>query len=111
MIEEELRTTNKIFLLGQALHIADITNPCREWRVCQTWTDLLFREFFTQGDIERRMKLPISMLMDSHTTNIASSQINFINFVLEPVLLEFGKLCKGVSSDSSQNGRDNSIVS
>lgn len=33
-IEDELRTTNKIFLMGQALHFADITNPCREWVVC-----------------------------------------------------------------------------
>ena len=51
-IEEQIRNESKIFLLGQALHTADITNPCREWAVCQRWTDLLFREFFTQGDAE-----------------------------------------------------------
>lgn len=33
-VEEDLRTNSKVFLLGQALHIADITNPCRDWYVC-----------------------------------------------------------------------------
>ena len=72
-IEEELRSTNKTFILGQALHIADITNPCREWSVCQRWTDLVFREFYAQGDLERKMGLPISPLMDQRITNIADS--------------------------------------
>jgi 3'5'-cyclic nucleotide phosphodiesterase len=80
------------------LHFADITNPCREWVVCQRWTDLVFREFFAQGDLERSMKLPISFLMDKRITNIAESQVNFINFIVEPALKEFGKLCRGVVS-------------
>ena len=33
-VEEDLRTNRKVLLLGQALHIADITNPCRDWYVC-----------------------------------------------------------------------------
>lgn len=82
--------------MGQALHFSDITNPCREWGVCSRWTDLLFREFFAQGDLERASNLPISFLMDKRITNIADSQVNFINFIIEPSFSEFGKLCKGV---------------
>jgi len=87
---------DKTFLLGQALHLADIINPCREWKVCQRWTDLVFREFFAQGDLERHQGLPISPISDRKVTNIASSQVSFINFFLEPMLHEFGKLCKGI---------------
>ncbi len=46
LIEENIRNTNKLFLMGQAMHFSDISNPCREWKICQRWTDLLFREFF-----------------------------------------------------------------
>jgi hypothetical protein len=38
------------------------------------------------------MNLPISMLCDKKTTNIAVSQVNFINFLVEPTINEFGKL-------------------
>lgn len=46
LISEEELEANKVFLLGQALHLSDISNPCREWDVCSRWIDLLFREFF-----------------------------------------------------------------
>jgi hypothetical protein len=36
------------------------------------------------------------MLMDRKTTNIASSQVSFIDFVVEPTMREFGKLCRGI---------------
>lgn len=32
------------------------------------------------------MGIPVSMLMDRYTTNIAKSQIGFINFIVKPML-------------------------
>lgn len=107
---DDLRKNSKVFLLGQALHIADITNPSRDWHVCQRWIDLVFREFFAQGDLERQMNMPISMLMDKQTTNIAVSQINFINFVVEPTLTIFGKLCRGVKQVDSNNQQEQPLI-
>ena len=43
----------------------------------------IFR-FFTQGDIERKANLPISMLCDRYTTDIPRSQIGFIKYVVKP---------------------------
>ena len=34
LVQEDITPNNKVFLLGQALHVADITNPAREWKVC-----------------------------------------------------------------------------
>ena len=34
--------------------------------------------------------------MDKRTTNIAASQLGFIDFVVKPTLLEFGKICRNV---------------
>jgi hypothetical protein len=42
------------------------------------------------------MNMQISMLMDRKTTNIASSQVSFIDFVVEPTMREFGKICRGI---------------
>eukprot|EP00347_Sterkiella_histriomuscorum_P001167 403373070 len=93
LISEEELQTNKVFLLGQTLHLSDISNPCRDWKVCSKWTDLVFREFFYQGDLERTMGLPISNLMDRKTINIAQSQVGFINYLVIPVFTEYSKIC------------------
>jgi hypothetical protein len=41
-------------------------------------------EFFSQGDLEKNEKLPISFLCDRSSTNIPKSQINFINNIVTP---------------------------
>ena len=46
---------------------------------------MLFEEFFDQGDLEKQEGLPVSMLCDRETTNIAASQPGFIKFVTEPL--------------------------
>ena len=50
-------------------HMADISNPTKPWLICKRWTDLLFVEFFNQGDRERELGIDISFLMDRTTTN------------------------------------------
>ena len=38
-------------------------------------------EFFHQGDLEKQLNLPVSMLCDRDTTSIPKSQPGFISFV------------------------------
>lgn len=45
----------------------------------------MLAEFFSQGDKEREAGLPISPLCDRATTNRATSQINFVEFVVAPL--------------------------
>lgn len=73
------------------IHLADISNPTKPWRLWYKWIDLLFLEFFKQGDKEREKGLPISFLMDRKTTNIAKAQGGFIDHFIKPAyeLLEF----------------------
>ena len=65
-------------------HLADISNPVKPWQLCREWTDLLYVEFFSQGDLERQHSFPISQLCDRNTTNVAKSQIGFIDFIIKP---------------------------
>jgi hypothetical protein len=71
-------------LLQTLFHLADISNPTKPWELCQKWTDLLFVEFFNQGDLERAQGYPISYLMDRTTVNIAKSQMGFIDVIITP---------------------------
>ena len=45
-------------------HLADISNPTKNWGLCRKWTDLLYFEFFAQGDLEKQNNFPVSQFMD-----------------------------------------------
>ena len=75
---------NKKTICEMVFHLADISNATKPFEICQKWTDLLFVEFFDQGDKEKKNGLAVSMFMDRVTTNIASSQMGFIDFIIKP---------------------------
>lgn len=64
---------DKDLILFLMFHFADISNPTKPWNLCQKWTDLLFIEYFDQGDKERNRNIPVSYLMDRLTVNVAKS--------------------------------------
>lgn len=76
----------KLVVLESALHAADISNPARPRPIMLGWTQRILREFWSQGDKEKELGLPISPLCDRQTglTSIAKGQIGFINFVVKP---------------------------
>jgi len=75
---------NQQQILGFALHVSDISNPAKKNEICVKWRDLIFLEFFNQGDKEKSLNLKPSILCDRETTNINSSQIYFISFIVKP---------------------------
>ena len=75
---------NQQIVLSMIIHSADISNPAKPEHVQKTWVDLIFIEFFKQGDLETKQNLPISLLCDRKTTNIDKSQIGFMNFIIIP---------------------------
>ncbi|CDW90418.1 3 5-cyclic nucleotide phosphodiesterase family protein [Stylonychia lemnae] len=76
--------TDKDLTLTMLFHLADISNSTKPWDICQKWIDLLFIEFFHQGDLERNRGSPISYLMDRLTVNIAKAQIGFLDVIIAP---------------------------
>ncbi len=40
-------------------HLSDISNPTKNFSLCRYWTDLLFVEFFAQGDLEKINGFPV----------------------------------------------------
>ena len=72
-------------LLEFAVHAADISTQTREFDTAIEWTQLLYEEFFNQGDLESYQGLPISFLCDRSTIRIPEGQPGFINFILLPL--------------------------
>ena len=80
------------FILNVILHAADISNAVKPFKTYEKWAHRVLGEFFNQGDMERARGVPISPMMDSSSTNAASSQINFIEFIFAPLYASFVKL-------------------
>lgn len=84
---------SKQLVMNELVHIADISNPTKKFKIYKRWVDRVFEEFFTQGDREKELGLPISMLCDRDTTNIPNSQIFFINFFVKELIVTFQDIC------------------
>lgn len=77
-IEKEKRVLFASFLL----HVADISNPGRDWNTCERWAGLVMNEFFSQGDLEKKLDLPVSMNCDREKVLVPFAQIGFGKFVI-----------------------------
>uniref|UniRef100_A0A0G4F7T7 Phosphodiesterase n=1 Tax=Chromera velia CCMP2878 TaxID=1169474 RepID=A0A0G4F7T7_9ALVE len=82
----KMTNEDKMLLFSVAVHACDISNPARPLPAYRKWTELVMTEFFSQGDRERENGLPISMLMDRASTNIARGQVGFIDVIVVPLL-------------------------
>ena len=80
------------------LHACDISTSLRDFDLSIQWADLLFEEFFNQGDMEKAQNLEISMMCDRTTTNIAGGQAGFIQFVVLPIFYQLGEICPEIQA-------------
>ncbi|OMJ69480.1 hypothetical protein SteCoe_32792 [Stentor coeruleus] len=97
---------NKDFMLRIFMHAADISNSTRKWDSYLNWAQLVIQEFFTQGDKEKSLGIPISPLCDRTTVNFAKSQLGFIDLFIVPLFTIFVELVPKFSK-SMKNVKDN----
>mmetsp|Transcript_79888 Transcript_79888/g.125970 ORF Transcript_79888/g.125970 Transcript_79888/m.125970 type:complete len:949 (+) Transcript_79888:286-3132(+) len=74
----------KILVMNNLLHSADVSNPCRTWEVCYPWAMQVLEEFFSQGDQEKQLGVPVGFLNDRDKLNRPNSQIGFLEFMIVP---------------------------
>jgi hypothetical protein len=77
---------NKKLIMNLILHSADVSNPYKDWTICESWAYHVLDEFFAQGDQEKMLGLPVQMLNDRDKVNKPNSQIGFIEFVVAPLI-------------------------
>ncbi|KAL1116753.1 hypothetical protein AAG570_005225 [Ranatra chinensis] len=77
--------TDRIQVLENMVHCADLSNPTKPLHLYRRWVDLLMEEFFQQGDKEREACLDISPMCDRHSATIEKSQVGFIDYIVHPL--------------------------
>ncbi|KAH7638472.1 calcium/calmodulin-dependent 3',5'-cyclic nucleotide phosphodiesterase 1C-like protein [Dermatophagoides farinae] len=77
--------TERIQVLQNMLHCADLSNPTKKLELYQKWCSLLMEEFFQQGDKEHSMGLEISPMCDRNNATIEKSQVGFIDYIVHPL--------------------------
>ena len=80
------------------MKVADVSHPCKMWKVHYKWSELISDEFFLQGELEASLGLPISPLCDRSTHFLPKSQCNFVDYVVRPCVEVFADYC---TSDAS----------
>ena len=76
---------NRKQLLSIILHLADLSNPAKNFEDSTIWAKKVCTEFFQQGDMENFKFGNISnKLLNREITSIEDSQIGFIDFVVLP---------------------------
>jgi len=74
------------------LHFADISNAMKPWRLCKYWAELVFEEFFTQGDSEKAMGIPVQPLNDRDKVNKPQVQLGFSELFVLPLASAVARL-------------------
>ncbi|XP_032885983.1 cAMP-specific 3',5'-cyclic phosphodiesterase 4D-like isoform X1 [Amblyraja radiata] len=77
--------SDRIQVLQNMVHCADISNPTKPLHLYRQWTDRIMDEFFRQGDRERERGMEISPMCDEHNASIEKSQVGFIDYIVHPL--------------------------
>uniref|UniRef100_A0A8C5P4D6 Phosphodiesterase n=1 Tax=Jaculus jaculus TaxID=51337 RepID=A0A8C5P4D6_JACJA len=77
--------TDRIQVLRNMVHCADLSNPTKPLELYRQWTDRIMAEFFQQGDRERERGMEISPMCDKHTASVEKSQVGFIDYIVHPL--------------------------
>jgi hypothetical protein len=86
---------DKSVFFSNILHAADISNPCKDWKIAKRWSDRIFEEVLSQGDREKEEGLPISQNADRETASLSQFSLGFIDFIVAPLYIELGHLFLG----------------
>jgi len=82
----EALSSHTQLILNMLLHGADMSNPMRPWNLCKKYAYFIMDEFFTQGDMEKDMGIPVQVLNDREKVNRPNSQVGFIEFMIAPMV-------------------------
>ncbi|XP_064481754.1 cGMP-dependent 3',5'-cyclic phosphodiesterase-like isoform X2 [Ornithodoros turicata] len=63
----------------------DLSDQTKDWRSSKKIAELIYSEFFSQGDLEKAMGVKPSEMMDREKACIPELQINFIQTIVKPV--------------------------
>lgn len=75
-----------------AIKMADIGHAAKSIELHEKWCVRVLDEFFSQGELEKSLGLPVSMYCDKETTDIAKSQSGFIKNIALPLFVTMNSI-------------------
>ncbi|XP_032822094.2 3',5'-cyclic-AMP phosphodiesterase 4C-like isoform X3 [Petromyzon marinus] len=99
--------TDRIQVLQNMVHCADLSNPTKPLDVYRQWTERIMEEFFRQGDRERERGMEISPMCDKHSASVEKSQVGFIDYIVHPLWETWGDLVHPDAQDILDTLEDN----
>ncbi|XP_078263619.1 3',5'-cyclic-AMP phosphodiesterase 4B isoform X2 [Rhinoraja longicauda] len=99
--------TDRIQVLRNMVHCADLSNPTKSLELYRQWTDRIMDEFFRQGDKERERGMEISPMCDKHTAIVEKSQVGFIDYIAHPLWETWADLVHPDAQDILDTLEDN----
>ncbi|CAH2273098.1 cAMP-specific 3, 5 -cyclic phosphodiesterase 4B-like isoform X2 [Pelobates cultripes] len=99
--------TDRIQVLRNMVHCADLSNPTKPLDLYRQWTDRILEEFFRQGDKERERGMEISPMCDKHTASVEKSQVGFIDYIVHPLWETWSDLVHPDAQDILDTLEDN----
>lgn len=92
-------TVEEAFLvLKVALKCADLGHLALPWITHLRWVHRLEREFFEQGDLEKKMGHVTSAMMDREQPGVTQTQVGFFEFVVLPLFRAVGEALPGAAT-------------
>ena len=79
--EQPVLNTKSSIKCKALLHCADVGSVAKDWEIYHQWIDLLFEEFYKQGEIERSLGLVTASFMDRGISSPAKAQQGFIKCI------------------------------
>ena len=76
---------DRIQVLQNMIHCADLSNPTKPLDIYIKWTDRIMEEFWRQGDKERDLGLEVSAMCDRRIASVEKHQVGFIEFIVHPL--------------------------
>ena len=95
------------------MHSADLSNPVRPFPLAKRWAYLIIDEFTQQGDMEKRLSLPVSPMCDRETLMTdgqkAKMQVDFMDYVVTPMYTLMGDFLPNMDTclDLLKSNREN----
>jgi len=83
---DDVLCKNTTLWIKLLMHLADIANPMKPFAVYKLWASRVVDEFFSQGDEEKQLGIPIGMLNDRDKVSRPGAEHGFINFLVAPLL-------------------------
>ena len=76
---------DRIQVLQNMIHCADLSNPTKPLDIYIKWTDRIMEEFWRQGDKEHDLGLEVSPMCDRRVASVEKHQVGFIEFIVHPL--------------------------